>query len=78
LITKKTGEDPHYIEGAEYIPQHVFTVVPKSPHQTIEERSVMMDAMKCVDGHSALRQDLMTEMWEGYCTRNSDSVDDDN
>ena len=76
---KKTGEDSHYIEGAECIrPQHAFTVIPKSPHQTIEERRVMMDAMKSVDGHSALWQDLMTEMWERYCTRNGKIVDDGN
>ena len=38
---------------------------------------LMMDAMKSVDGHSALRQDLMTEMWERYCARNGNIVDDD-
>ncbi len=75
---QKNGADPHYIEDAEYIPQHAFTVVPKSAHQTIEERSAMIDAMKSVDEHTRLRHDLMTEMWEAYCTSHGNAVDDGN
>jgi hypothetical protein len=73
---RANGEDPTYITGPEYTPNHGFTVVPRFENQTIEDRRAMMDQMKSVGDHNRLRHDLMTEMWEAY-TMEEEGIDDD-
>ena len=43
---RKTGEDPSYIDGVEYTPNHPFTVMTRADDQTYEERMDMMQQMK--------------------------------
>ena len=74
------NDDPRYIEGAEYIPKHPFTIIPRSDEQNHEDRNNMIDEMKNSDNHDRLQHDIMIEMWERWNLNADDSVnsaDDD-